>query len=499
VGALCSDAALAKDGDGVGDPLEVALLEAAAAAGAPREELLGDYPEVREEAFDAETRRMTTVHRVDEEYRALVKGAPEAILASCVTVTTPEGSAPLDAEAWQAANEELASRGLRVLAFATRTLEDPESDPHEGLSLLGLVGLEDPPRDDVAAALASCHDAGVQVVMVTGDQRITAESIGRAIGLVGAEEEARVVTGADLGEPSGWDEATRERILQARVFARMSPEQKLRVLEVFQAAGEVVAMTGDGVNDAPALKKADIGIAMGGRGTQVAKEAADLVLLDDAFATIVLAMAQGRVILGNIRNFLVYLLSCNLAEILLIGMAGALGKPLPILPLQILYLNLVTDVFPAFALGFGEEEGDVMTRPPRDPKVPILERRHWTRVTGYGFLLAASTLAAFLIQLERGAASAVSVAFATLSIGQTLHVFNMRDADASWVSNEVTRNPFVWWAIAACVALTLLALAAPGLSGVLKLTLPDATGSGLVLGFSLTPLVLGGLVRRVTG
>lgn len=501
-GALCSDAAL-EGREGVGDPLEVALLEAAASAGWSRPELLRAHPEVCEEAFDAQTRRMTTVHRDPEGYRVFVKGAPEVVLPDCGRVAAAEGETPLDEaarEGWESAVEGLARRGLRVLALATRVMASPEPGAKDrGLTLLGLVALEDPPREEVAAALETCRRAGVRVVMVTGDHAATAASIARAVGLVPKDEALEVVEGRQLPAPGEWDEATRRRLARVPVFARVSPEQKLALIGLYQDLGEVVAMTGDGVNDAPALRRSDIGVAMGARGTQVAQEAADMVLLDDSFATIVVAMAQGRVILGNIRNFLVYLLSCNLAEILVIGMAGGLGLPLPILPLQILYLNLVTDVFPAFALGFGEEDGDVMARPPRPPGVPILEARHWWRVAGYGVVLASCTLAAFRVALARAGGdpdAAVAVAFATLSLAQTLHVFNMRDPGTRWTSNEITRNPFVWAAVVVCAGLTGLAMATPGLSSVLRLSLPDAVGCVVVLGFSAAPVALRILVGR---
>src|SRR5690606_32746624 len=262
-----------------------------------------------------------------------------------------EGSRPLSDEArarWEADNEAMGSAGLRVLAVARRHVDDEDTAPYEALELLGLTGLRDPPRAEIRAAIDACREAGVGVVLVTGDQPATASAIARELGIAGPD--GREVLGRDLtavlAEPAG-------ALRDVAVFARVSPEQKLQLVEAYQRAGSVVGMTGDGVNDAPALKKADIGIAMGRRGTEAAREAADIVLGDDSFQTIVEAIAQGRTIFENIRRFIVYLLSGNLGEILAVGAASLLGAPLPLLPLQILFINLLFDVFPALALGVG--------------------------------------------------------------------------------------------------------------------------------------------------
>jgi Ca2+-transporting ATPase len=268
------------------------------------------------------------------------------------------------------------------------------------------------------------------------------------------------------------------------IFARVAPEQKLDLIAIHQQAGFVVAMTGDGVNDAPALRKADIGIAMGLRGTDVAREAADMVLRDDSFASIVAAIQQGRIIFGNVRKFVFYLLSCNASEVLLVAGATAAEAALPILPLQILFLNLVTDIFPALALAMGEGEGAVMERPPRDPKEPVLTGRHWAGIAVYGALMTICALGAHacvFLGLGYGDDRAVTVAFLTLAFAQVLHVFNVRDRGSRLLRNEVVRNPWVWGAVVLCVVLLLAAVYIPVLSRVLGLPPPDVHGWAVVL------------------
>jgi Ca2+-transporting ATPase len=325
--------------------------------------------------------------------------------------------------------------------------------------------------------------------MVTGDHAVTARSIGRAVGL--GEAASHAIEGAELGQLMAGDNG---QLLAAGIFARVNPEEKLELVREYQAAGEIVAMTGDGVNDAPALRQADIGVAMGGRGTDVARQAAAMILLDDAFPTIVMAVREGRVIFENIRRVAAYLLSCNASEVLVIGLAILATLPLPILPLQILYLNLVTDVFPAFALAMNEGERDVLERPPRNPKEPILGRMQWIAIALHSLGLAAATFAAlalarFWLQLDER--SAVTVTFLTLAFAQLWHVFNMRDPGSGFLTCEVARNPWVWGALGLCSAL----LAAPPywapLADILHLTRPSFAMWIIVLGTSLAPLLVG--------
>jgi len=481
---------------GVGDPLEVSLLVAAARAGIDRQELVDRSPEVREEAFDPATKMMATFHRQEGRVRVAVKGAAEAVLEASDRILRGGDPVELDdeeREGWLEHNRRMAARGLRVLALAEKSTDDADTAPYESLTFLGLVGLLDPARSDVREALEACDRAGIRVVMVTGDQEATARTVAEEVGLV-AEGSDAVASGREVGDLSTVDDSRREELRGVSIFARVDPAQKLELIRVHQEGGCVVAMTGDGVNDAPALKKADIGVAMGQRGTQVAQEAADMVLIDDAFSSIVAAVRQGRVIFGNIRKFVVYLLSCNVSEIMIVGGASALTVPLPILPLQILFLNLVTDVFPALALAAGEGDPGVMDRPPRDPEEPIVGRDLWLRIAGFGAVITVCVLVALFLArgwLDMPVPQAVTVSFLTLAMAQLFHVFNMRDPGSSFWRNDIVANGWVWGAVALCIGLILGAVYLPGANRVLETVDPGLAGWGLVLGMSLVPWILG--------
>ncbi|MCP3904641.1 MAG: cation-transporting P-type ATPase [Planctomycetes bacterium] len=504
VGVLCNNAQVGDSARDerrrVGDPMEIALLEAGARFGLDHASLLERTPELREVAFDSQTKMMATYHRSGDRVRVCVKGAPEAVLAAATHGGTGDDLAALDPERraeWTRRNDALAADGMRVLALATKDVDDEAAPPFEGLTLLGLVGLVDPPRPDVRDAVIACQSAGVRIVMLTGDQAATAAFVGRRLGLLGADDE-RIVHADDLpadptADVDGDGDAT-PRVLDASLFARVSPAQKLDLIRLYQSRGEIVAMTGDGVNDAPALKSADIGIAMGKRGTEVAREAADMVLRDDAFPTIVAAIGQGRVIFDNIRCFIRYLISCNISEILVVFLAAAANLPLPMLPLQILFLNLVTDVFPALALGFGEGDERVMDRPPRDPQEPVVTRRHWAGIAAHGVLLAVVTLAALVLALywlKLDEQQAVTVSFLTIALAQLWHVFNVRRAGSGTISNEITRNPYVWGAIVLCCGLVAAAMYVPALASALDVVDPGPRGWLLLLTASFVPLLVG--------
>ncbi len=520
VGVLCNNAALQdRDGDQrpeaeQGDPTETALLRAGLQAGFRREDLLAEKPEEREEPFDAETMMMATLHRDADGYLIAVKGAPSRVLDACTTLAAdaddadPARGRELDDDerrAWSERAEAMAGDGLRVLAVADGRAAAADADPYRDLRLLGLVGLLDPPREDVRDAIAECHAAGVEVVMVTGDQPATAAAIARQVGILDDDREASredgapaVVHGRELTAPEELPVADRERLLGARVFARVSPEQKLNLISLEQASGRTVAMTGDGVNDAPALKKADIGVAMGQRGTDAARQVSDMILQDDAFATIVAAVRQGRIIFDNIRKSVMFMLCTNVAEVLVVAVAAGLGGllelPLPLRPLQILYLNVITDVFPAIALGVGRGEPDIMRRPPRPHDEPVLTRGHWRAVGGWATLLGACVLGSLIIALHGlglDEQRAVTVSFLTLAFGKLWFVYNLRAPGTSLLRNDIVRNPWVAGAILLCIVLLLAAVYVAPLSAVLKTSPPGGAGWLLLLGMSLVPLLVG--------
>jgi Ca2+-transporting ATPase len=447
-------------------------------------------------AFDSTTRMMATVHRSGADFLTAVKGAPEAVLHVSTRLASPDADVPLSEqqrEFWRGKIEQLGQQGLRVIAVAERTDPAISDEPYHDLTLLGLVGLYDPPRPDVPASIAACRRAGIRVIMVTGDHAVTAASIAKSISLV--EGAPHVIEGRELQQR----EVPPSELLAIDVFARVNPGEKLALVTAYQAAGAVVAMTGDGVNDAPALKKADIGVAMGLRGTEVARQAAAMVLRDDSFSTIVAAVREGRVIFANIRRFITYLLSCNLSEVMVVGIAIAIGLPLPLLPLQILFLNLVTDVFPAFALAMGEGSDEVMRQPPRDPKEPIISARQWVEIVGHGFVMTAATLFAMQLALNwpglEGAA-AVTVSFLTLALTQIWHVFNMVEPRQSVLVSEVTRNPYVWGSIAICIGLLAAACYAPPLTAALRIEAPELGSLAIVLAASLLSVLLGRMLAN---
>ncbi len=501
VAVLCNNAALRDDGQVVGDPMETALLVAGARGGLEQAALAERLPELREEAFDSDIKMMATWHRDGERVRVAVKGAPEPVLAACSRILGADGDHELTDAArqqWLERNRQKAEEGLRVLAFAEKTVEGPDAAPYEGLTFLGLVGLVDPPRADVRDAIATCKAAGIRVVMITGDQPVTARNVALAVGLTDQPDED-VIEGSELKSPDALHADERERILWASIFARVSPEQKLDLVTLHQQAGHIVAMTGDGVNDAPALKKAEIGVAMGLRGTQVAREAADMVLRDDAFASIVAAVAQGRVIFDNIRKFVLYLISCNVSEVAIVGLGSLLSEKLPLLPLQILLLNFVTDVFPALALGVSEGDPAVMRRKPRDPAEPILAPRHWRAAVYYGLLMTASVLGVFAVAMAMGMGydRAVTVSFLTLAFNQLFHVFNMRDRRSGLFRNEVTCNRWVWGALALCAAMLVAIVHIAPLARILHVVPLGPRGWAMVLAASLVPLLVGQLAKLV--
>ncbi len=497
-GMLCNNAELEDDKDedaeAHGDPMEAALLAAGGKGGLQRAGLLEEYPEVREYAFDSDTMMMATVHEEGDAYRFAVKGAPEAVLEVCTSDAGSNGGSwdEETVESWKKKARDMAQQGLRVLSFAEKRVDNSDASPFEKLTFLGHVGLLDPPREDVKDVIARCKRSGIRVVMVTGDQPATALAIGQAVGLVDSAD-APVIHGRDLGKVDELGDSEKEKLLEANLFARVTPEQKLNLITLHQGAGSVVAMTGDGVNDAPALTRADIGVAMGRRGTQVARDASDIILKDDAFSTIVSAVEEGRIIYANIQKFVVFLLSVSLTMIFVVFLSSMLPMPLAILPLQILFLNAVVHVFPALALGMGKAAGDVMAEPPRDKDEPILSRKRWIAIGVYSMLYTGATLASLLLALHwlgLDKETANAVAFMTLALGQLLHIFNMRTSGPRPLVNEITTNVWIWLAVALCLAINLGALYAPVVSDVLHLRGPTLQGWYVAIAMTLLPLLL---------
>lgn len=500
-GVLCSDARLVERGrlEVHGDPTEGALLIAALKAGLARDPLDHRHPRLAETPFSPERRRMTTVHAWGEgpaldgkapsrgrsgsagvgpaSAMLFCKGAPDTVVGLASHFQGRGGPLPLtpdDRHRILAAADELAAQGLRVLAVAYRPLPRPPSGPVEELErslvLAGLAGLVDPPRPEAKHALEVCRRAGVRVSMVTGDHPATALAVAAELRLLdpGAPPEGQVLTGRELDLIP--ERVLRRRAADIRVYARVSPAQKLKIVRALKAAGEVVAMTGDGVNDAPALREADIGVAMGRTGTAVTKEASDMVLVDDNFASIVSALEEGRVIYDNIRRSVRYLLACNTGEILTMLLAALCRLPLPLLPLQILWVNLATDGLPAMALGFQRPEADVARRPPRPPGESIFARRLGVKILGRGLLIGLSTLAVFLagLRVAGDLALARTLAFATLVLSQLIHAFDCRSETRALTEVPLSSNWHLVVGTAISLGMLLAAVYVPELRSVFR-------------------------------
>ena len=512
IGMLCNDAKIERT-DGheavLGDPTEVALIIAAEKGGVTLAALQQEYPRLSEVPFDSVSKRMVTVHQMPQgPARAYLKGSPGTLLAASISQFGTTGVTPLTSESrqqWETTNVELASAALRVLGLAYRELPEVhnEADLAKDLIFVGLVGMSDPLRDEAKTAIATCRAAGIRTVMITGDQQATAAEIAKQLGIDRDLDECplRTVHGRELIglDDAGWKQV----VADAAVFARVSPEHKLQIVEALQEQGHVVAMTGDGVNEAPELKQADIGIAMGIQGTEVAKENADMVITDDNFASIVGAVEQGRIIYSNILRFLQYLLSCNFSEILTVFIALMIGWPLPLVALQILWLNLITDIFPAFALALEPSAPDMMKRPPRDPQESLLTPRFVGLIVWQGLLLAGVTLVAFAIGLNwhgtdgEGLRRATTMAFMTLALTQVFHVFNARSQNRSALTSRLWTNGWLWGAVAMCLVLQIAAVTVPLLQRVLHTVVPTASEWGVIAGCSLLPVVVVEFVKLI--
>ncbi|MEW6046212.1 MAG: cation-translocating P-type ATPase [Bacillota bacterium] len=515
-GALVNDARLERREDGkgfrsVGDPTETALLAAAARAGLWPDDLRHAYPRVGEVPFDSERKRMSTVHRnapgspqwpgPEELSRApfllFTKGSPESILGRCRAILRDGRIEPLDDRHRQAvldANSAMARQALRVLAVAARPLSSPpealdEATAERELVLIGLIGLIDPPRPEAAEAVRISREAGVRPIMITGDHRDTAAAIAAQVGLLRGDGQARVVTGAELEKMT--DAELDALVESVDVYARVSPEHKLRIVEALKRHGHVVAVTGDGVNDAPALKRADVGAAMGITGTDAAKGAADMVLADDNFATVVAAVAEGRTIFENIKKVVHYLLSANLSEILAIFAAIVAGLGRPLTAIQILWVNLVTDGLPALALGVDPAEPGLMRRPPRKSDEGVFGGGMAWRDAYQGLLLGGLTLGVFAWMLRTGRTTieARTAAFATLGFSQLFHSFNLRSTTQSLLRLGPLSNGWLVGAFFAGAALQLAAITWAPLARAFESAPLDGKAWAVIAAASAAPVV----------
>ena len=512
IGALCSDARLIDTGKGlqaVGDPTEGALVMAAAKQGLEKEKLEKEYPRVGEVPFDSARKLMTTVHpRPGGGYRIMVKGAPDVLLQRCTYLWKKDKRALGQNEKAQisAANERMAGKALRVLGVAFQdvdTLPDMTVRALEReLTFAGLMGMIDPPRPEVRAAVERCAGAGIRPIMITGDHKATAVAVARELDIY--REGDLALTGADLDFMP--QNVLEEDIEKFSVFARVTPEHKMRIVRAWQKRGKVAAMTGDGVNDAPALKAADIGCAMGLAGTDVAKGAAHMILTDDNFATIVSAVEEGRGIYANIRKAIHYLLSCNIGEIMTIFVATILGfEQMPLIPVQLLWLNLVTDSLPALALGVEPVEAGVMERPPRDSGESLFTRRFAFRLGWQGLMVGGLTLMAYFLGLavmpvgDFPQRTANTMAFATLTLSQLFHAYDVRSEERSLFSIGVLSNPAMNRAFLIGFAMQLAVLCLPPLQAIFSVIGLGLTQWLTVLGLAAAPVVICELAKALGG
>lgn len=496
---LCNGATLQQEHETwriIGDPTEGALLVAAAKAGLTKSELERLAPLDREVPFDAERKIMTIVRRTEKGRMAYCKGAPDVLLKRCTARVTLDGrTEALDEQHRRLsddANAALAQQALRVLGVAYRLLGQPASSGEEierDLSFLGLIAMKDPVRPEAAESVRLCRDAGIRTSMITGDHKETAIAIARELGLY--RDDGVALSGSELDDLT--DEELRQRVERISVYARVTAEHKLRIVQAWKRNGAIVAMTGDGVNDAPAIKAADIGVAMGIAGTDVAKEASDMVVTDDNFASIAAAVEEGRGIFDNIRKTVHFLLSCNVSEVLVMLFATLIGLPLPLLPVQILWMNLVTDGFPALALAVDPKAPDLMQQPPRQAQARLLDGGRLWAIAGEGLMLAAIALGAFsysLVVWQQPIDQARTVTFAVMVAAQLVHAFNCRSDRWSLFYVGVMTNRSLIWAVLLSLALQIAILTTPFLQSIFKVTPLPMEDWELLVAMTLLPLAI---------
>jgi len=467
--ALSNDAQTDNEGDIMGDPTETALYSIAKTQNYNKEELEKIYPRILELPFDSDRKCMTTFHRWKQGYISFTKGAIDTLMERSVNVLTSHGLKDIDVERLASINEMMAQDGLRVLCIAYRIWDEIPSDfspksVETGLTIIGLTGMMDPPREEAKEAVSMCKNAGIVPVMITGDHQLTARTIAKRLGIL--DNNDAVITGRELEGLTM--EEFEEKVEDIRVYARVAPEQKLKIVRALQDKGHFVAMTGDGVNDAPALKRADIGIAMGITGTDVSKEAAHMILLDDNFATIVKAVKEGRKIYDNIRKFIKYLLTTNSGEIWTLFLAPIFGLPIPLLPIHILWINLVTDGLPALALSVEPEEEDVMNRPPRHPKESIFAHGLGVHAIWVGLLMAGIVLSTQAFAIKTGNSHWQTMVFTVLCLTQLGHVLAIRSEKVSLFKMGLFSNKYLLGAVILTFIFQMATIYIPSLNPIFK-------------------------------
>ena len=485
LGALCCNGTVNFEGGKevhIGDPTETAIIMAAHKLGMERDELFESYPRAEELPFDSNRKLMSTINEIGGKHIVIVKGAYDVLEGRCVNG---------DMTAARKANDDMSAQALRVLAFAYKEIDSLPQEPtpqelENGLTFLGLVGMIDPPREEVKDAVRVCREAGIKPVMITGDHVVTASAIAKQLGIL--QEGDRAITGAELDKMS--ESELDDNVEHISVYARVSPENKIRIVKAWQKKGKVVSMTGDGVNDAPALKAADIGCAMGITGTDVAKGAADMTLTDDNFATIVDAVKEGRSIYDNIKKVVGFLLGTNISEIIVVFLAMIIWQRAPFISIQLLWINLITDSLPAIALGMEKAEKDIMQRPPRPKDEGLFAHGYWLRIIVQGCMFAALTLGAYFIgEHAGGTACGSTLAFITLALSQTVHAYNMRSEKSLFSSNPFGNGKLN---LVTLISLALIAFVAftPGVVTAFGMTYMPAWCYGVAVGFGFASIVL---------
>ena len=487
------------DGKGIGDPTEYALLEMAAKVDLSDSDMRQIMNRMEEIPFDSQRKLMSTKYLLHGVPTVLTKGALDVLLERSVSVRTSEGILPMTEEEKEKIlrqNQEFSQQGLRVLSFAYKEVGEEDRltlESEKDFIFLGLVSMMDPPREESIAAVADAKRAGIRTVMITGDHKITAAAIAKKIGIF--QEGDMAVTGLELDQMS--DEELDEKITKISVYARVSPENKIRIVDAWQRRGQIAAMTGDGVNDAPALKKADIGVAMGITGTEVSKDAASMILADDNFATIIKAVANGRNVYRNIKNAIKFLLSGNMAGILAVLYTSLAALPVPFAPVHLLFINLLTDSLPALAIGMEPAERNLLSQPPRDPKQGILTKDFIRDLLLQGGLIAVCTMIAFHMGLEKGgSAMASTMAFATLTMARLFHGFNCR-SDKSIFRLGFKRNWYSLGAFVAGVCLLALVLFVPVLERVFSVTPLSGGQIGMIVLLALIPTIIIQITKEI--